>query len=113
MPFFLLLPHFFHGYICETPLPQSVRSWSEYLEYDREGKEGDPSLVGGSTSLIRLLLDRMGVLHCDPKDNCNVWIVKTILQDRLTTKTNCEVDQINWAPSGVQITTATGEKYSR
>ena len=42
-------------------LPQSVRSWAEYLEYDREGKEGDPSLVGGFTSLIRLLLDRMGV----------------------------------------------------
>ena len=49
-----------------------MRSWSEYLEYDREGKEGDPSLVGGFTSLIRLLLDRMGVLHCDRKYNCYV-----------------------------------------
>ena len=38
-----------------------MRSWAEYLEYDREGKEGDPSLVGGFTSLISLLLDRMGV----------------------------------------------------
>ena len=41
---------------------QSVRSWAEYLEYDREGKDGDPSLVGGFTSVIRLLLQRMGVI---------------------------------------------------
>ena len=41
---------------------QSVRSWAEYLEYDREGKDGDPSLVGGFTSVIRLLLQRMGVV---------------------------------------------------
>ena len=41
---------------------QSVRSWAEYLEYDREGKDGDPSLVGGFTSVVRLLLQRMGVI---------------------------------------------------
>ena len=41
---------------------QSVRSWAEYLEYDREGQDGDPSLVGGFTSVIRLLLERMGVI---------------------------------------------------
>ena len=29
-----------------------MRSWAEYLEYDREDEDGDPSLVGGFTSLI-------------------------------------------------------------
>ena len=49
-------------YSTTPPPPQSVRSWAEYLEYDREGKDGDPSLVGGFTSVIRLLLQRMGVV---------------------------------------------------
>lgn len=35
------------------------------------------------------------------------------MQDRLVTKMNCEVSQINWAPGGVQVTTIAGEKYSR
>ena len=38
-----------------------MRSWAEYLEYDREDEDGDPSLVGGFTSIIQLLLERMGV----------------------------------------------------
>ena len=47
--------------VSERVLYQSVRSWAEYLEYDREDEDGDPSLVGGFTSIIQLLLDRMGV----------------------------------------------------
>ena len=47
--------------VSERALYQSVRSWAEYLEYDREDEDGDPSLVGGFTSIIQLLLDRMGV----------------------------------------------------
>lgn len=41
---------------------QSVASWSEYLEYDREGRPGDPVLKGGFTSLVNLLTKRMEVV---------------------------------------------------
>ena len=52
---------FFFKTQSERALYQSVRSWAEYLEYDREDEDGDPSLVGGFTSIIQLLLERMGV----------------------------------------------------
>ena len=41
---------------------QSVASWSEYLEYDREGRPGDPVLKGGFTSLVNMLTKRMEVV---------------------------------------------------
>ena len=110
--YFFAIDHFLHGFVTETP---SFSQWGPGLSTlsmtERERKETLP-LLEDSPLWFACFWIGWGY-YIVIVNTIVMWIVKTILQDRLTTKTNCEVVQMNWASSGVQVTTCTGEKYSR
>lgn len=76
----------------ETLHQQSVLSWAEYTEYDREGDNFDPTLVAGFTSLVSFLQDKI-------KDKVDIWM-------------NEKVETINWNENGVLVETQTGKRVN-
>ena len=72
---------------------QSVASWADYVEYSREGEEGDPVMVGGFTSLVRWMEER--------------------LEGRVEVRLESRVERVAWAgEEGVVVTCHTGVKHS-